>query len=178
MRIKELQNITGKRYSTRQKQLELIQGMAQQATVRTGVYGKVVVEEREHHVMFQFENEHYGKISESFTDKEELDYIKGAVFMAFHEAENIHYRLTCTGMELTEQQILEANHTFDELSHQGELTYREVLEQMKGIDLELRWRIEQLLEIHSYVHKKTFEYAYAQHIINIRKPNRLIAERA
>jgi len=178
MRIKELQQITGKRYSTRQKQIELIQDMAGQATVRTGVYGKVVVEEHEEHVMFHFENEHYGKIEVPFKSKAELDEIKGGVYMAFHEAENIHYRLSYTPTNVTEMKIKDANSLFETLTEGNKPTYTSILNRIKNVHGEQRWYIENLLEVHAYINKRAFEYAYAQHVASMKNLDRLQAKQA
>ncbi|TCI25295.1 hypothetical protein EVJ32_10880 [Exiguobacterium sp. SH5S4] len=178
MKITELQNITGKRYSTRKKQLELIQGMADQATVRTGVYGKVVVEERNEHMVFHFENEHYGKIEAVFNTVEELEQIKSGVYMAYHEAENIHYRLSFTPTNVTEMKIKDANSLFETLTEGNKPTYTTILNRIENVRGEQRWYITDLLEVHAYINKKAFEYAYAQHVLSMKNFDTLKEARA
>ena len=178
MKITELQNITGKRYSSRKKQMELIQGMADQTTVRTGVYGKVVVEERDEHMVFHFENEHYGKIEAIFKTVEQLEEIKSGVYMAYHEAENIHYRLSFTPTNVTEMKIKDASSLFETLTEGNRQTYTTILNRIENVRGEQRWYIENLLEVHAYINKKAFEYAYAQHVVNMKNLDQRNAERA
>lgn len=167
MKIRDLQTLTGKKYSSKDKQMELLQAMADDVLNRTGVYGRIVLESKEDHIQFHFENQNYGKIEVPFDTTEELNNIKEAVFFSYHEAENIHYRMSYIDNAELKEKIALAENEFEKFGLGKSEPYTHFFDKFEGINtIHEKWYFEDLLEIHSYIHNRTFEYAFVSHRYN------------
>lgn len=161
MKLQNLREISRTTGRSKKEHLQAILEIGRMAMIHSTVYGEFEIIEKNDHLEFRFQSEHYGEINVPFSSRDELERIKDNLRMAYYEAEDISRDMRENEM-ITEATIAKANSFFEAMNQSENETITTVTKRLKGLEKETYFELKPLLDIYAVLNRKILEVTFTE----------------
>ncbi|QWB31984.1 hypothetical protein [Exiguobacterium acetylicum] len=161
MKLQNLREISRTTGRSKKEHIQAILEIGRMAMIHSTVYGEFEIVEKDDHLDFRFQSEHYGEIIVPFSSRDELERIKDNLRMAYYEAEDISRDMR-ENETITETTIAKANSFFEALNQSKSETITSVTMRLKGLEKETYFELKPLLDIYAVLNRKILEVTFTE----------------
>lgn len=161
MKLRDLREISRATGRSKKEHVQAILEIGRMAMIHSTVYGEFEIVEKDDHLDFRFQSEHYGEVIVPFNSRNELEQIKDNLQMAYYEAEDISREMRESKI-ITETMIAKANSFFEAMNQSKSETIASVTMRLKGLEKETYFELKPLLNVYATLNKKILEVTFAE----------------